>query len=371
MIPAWKIRREFARIRQQFRYIDFILNGRRKTSEYDRSKAKLVQVWDGKVGQTDKIAIILIYQPNGVLTSTLDLCVSLLDHGYSPLIVSNAPLQESDLESLLNRCWRVMQRPNFGYDFGGYRDGVFHLWENNIVPEMLAILNDSVWLIPTEATSIWSEHSSDNSLTVRGAVSRMKNGKRWLESYFFLISKATFQHSAFVDFWNNYVLTDSKFIVIRRGERDFGVSLERGGIELNPFANRDEFMSMIGGLSADQILKVLTYAARPDNAGALRDRNLIISSFKNSDSWIATAYAHIEASLKQDGSFSQFGFAAMKWMGLPFLKKSNDPSTFSLRAKYLQAVENGDLPAPSAAILAEVSAQQTGPLRKTHFSENT
>jgi hypothetical protein len=39
----------------------------------------------------------------------------------------------------------IVERPNFGYDFGGYRDGVWLIGKLGLRPREVLFLNDSVW----------------------------------------------------------------------------------------------------------------------------------------------------------------------------------------------------------------------------------
>ena len=99
----------------------------------------------GQVGYQGNVALFLIYQPNGIEASILRTCDHLAGKGYAPLVISNTPLSKTDRTELKNRCWVFAERPNIGYDFGGYRDGLWLLGKMGVVPDNLLVLNDSVW----------------------------------------------------------------------------------------------------------------------------------------------------------------------------------------------------------------------------------
>jgi len=144
MIQFWKLRRELARLGQQLRAIPETLWKPAAQRKHDRAFDAGFPVHDGAQPLGKKIAILLIYQPHGIQESILEICTHLLAQGFIPFILTNTPLSPHDLERLIPRVWRIIERPNFGYDFGGYRDGIKALWQWKITPGSLLVLNDSI-----------------------------------------------------------------------------------------------------------------------------------------------------------------------------------------------------------------------------------
>lgn len=68
-----------------------------------------------------------------------------MEKGYAPFVVSNLPLPEVERGRLLPSVWRYIERSNFGYDFGGFRDAVLELASDLPRMERLFFLNDSTW----------------------------------------------------------------------------------------------------------------------------------------------------------------------------------------------------------------------------------
>ena len=71
-----------------------------------------------------KIAIYLIFPANGIDEFHERTLEELLKNCYSTVIVSNAKLPKTDLELLKKYSLRIIERANYGYDFGGYREGI-------------------------------------------------------------------------------------------------------------------------------------------------------------------------------------------------------------------------------------------------------
>lgn len=94
---------------------------------YDWIERKSITRLEGAVPCGDKIAIYLIFPRHSLLTSHLEAIRYIAAAGYAPLVVSNLPLTEDDRARVTAGAWRYLERPNFGYDFGGYRDAILDL----------------------------------------------------------------------------------------------------------------------------------------------------------------------------------------------------------------------------------------------------
>ena len=143
-MQLWKIRRELDRIKTQLQgwFGELVEPAQRKKHD-----AWLAQFSPDLClqPQTRRIAVFLLYQPAGITDSTLASCRFLSECGFSVLAVSNAPVSTLDRQRLAPLLWRFMERPNFGYDFGGYRDAIHWLWRQHIEFDQLLLVNDSIW----------------------------------------------------------------------------------------------------------------------------------------------------------------------------------------------------------------------------------
>jgi hypothetical protein len=117
-----------------------------RQAKYDAGRDDRIKLSAAGGPASEKLCIFLVYQPSGLPESVLRTCVWLRDRGYATLLVANGDLAAGDLSRLQGLVWMTMQRPNFGYDFGGYRDGLLQVAALGLRPERLVILNDSIWL---------------------------------------------------------------------------------------------------------------------------------------------------------------------------------------------------------------------------------
>lgn len=71
-----------------------------------------------------RVCVYTIYPIAGVRQSHFDTLEALGTAGFSAIVVSNLPLDATARADLAARSAMVIERPNFGYDFGAYREGV-------------------------------------------------------------------------------------------------------------------------------------------------------------------------------------------------------------------------------------------------------
>jgi Rhamnan synthesis protein F len=357
VIPGWKVKRELLRFRQQIAWYWEILHARRRTRQHDRDRPHLVQRHEGAQARGNRIAALLIFQPGPLPASILESCDLLTGLGYSVLVVSNGPLQPQARADLLPHVWRLLERPNLGYDFGGYREAVMHLWDETLEPDELLILNDSVWIIAAVFPAFLSRLQATGA-AVTGAVLRSKKGKRWLESYFFRLTRTALTHQAFRAFWQSYRLVDSKFGVIRHGERDFTVALETGGLSVAALGDNAEFVTRMAEAPDDELRLAIAYGATV-TGGLAEDRTRLLAATPEPH-WCTRTLAHLGTSL-DDGRVwtSQFPVAGIRVMGYPFVKKGREPIHVDWRAQLLAAMEKGLVPKGSAAMMAELTKRQS------------
>lgn len=366
MIPGWKVKRELLRFRQQLAWYWQILTARRRTRQHDRDRPRLVQRHEGAQPQGNRIAALLIFQPGGMPASILEDCDLLTGLGYSVLVVSNGALQPEARADLLPHVWRLLERPNLGYDFGGYREAVMHLWDESLDPDELLILNYSVWIV-APAFPAFLNRLAAMEADVTGSVLRTKKGKRWLESFFFRFNRTALTHPAFSAFWRSYRLIDSKFGVIRQGERDFTVKLATGGLRVAGLGDNPDFLTELQKTSDKELRLALAYAAPV--TGALGEDRARLLAETPEPHWRTRALAH--AAVVLDGSrvwHSQFPVASLRIMGFPFVKKSREPVHFAWREQVLRAIADGQFPELSPVQMSElVRRQRDGATHLPHW----
>ena len=240
----WKVKRELKRIARNSQ--DFTIEMVRKVyfrRYYDYIKNKQIKRSVGAIPLGKEIAIYLIFPSKGLMDSHIYMLSELLDAGISTIVVSNIALKTSEREKILQYAARIIERPNTGYDFGGYRDGILEISEHLSQLERVWLFNDSVWLLP-QGRSWFSQARSMNKDFVAATSSFSvfeKSGLRikqvepdnyksinWKHepynlnfhyaSYALCIGLSILKDSKFLTYWKNLEIRDDKKRTVRRGE---------------------------------------------------------------------------------------------------------------------------------------------------------
>lgn len=347
MLERWKLRRELDRIKQQLSMIPEVLYEPILRRKHDRAFEKGFTEHKGAVELTSKVAIFIVWQPDGLLASTLDTCRHLHAAGYSVMLISNAKLRPDDITAVKPCAWRIIDRPNFGYDFGGYRDGIRLLDREGIVPDDLIILNDSIYfpIFPNDDTIKKLEQSDAD---ISGMILRRRGDASFLESYFYLIKGHVLHHEAFRDFWNKYPLTSNKYKTIRRGERGFGAAMESAGLKIDGLFTEQDFRAEV--LAADHMIlrEIVKHAALPSREATQTARSLAQNGTTEQ------LQIFIFSQMLKLQFYSAFPVASHSLMKFSVLKRSNDEVASAWRREYLRAVDAGLIAPPTPSVADEL-----------------
>lgn len=373
MIPRWKIRRELLRLARQITGLPRKIAStpskiaqRREVLSYRRDFHKLVQLTEGEVPLGQKVVIFLLYQPKSIPGSVFLTLTYLLKSGYTPLIVINGKVPQGSESQLRRYAWLLLQRPNFGYDFGGYQDGIRLLQERGIDPERLIIMNDSVWF-PMSGDPIQTveAHLDEHRLDAAGLNQdekiryqpdgSVKYELRHIESYFYLFSSEFWKSDLFRSFWRQYRMSSDKSYTIKNGEIGFSAYAMARGAKFSGLLCRSLFLERIESCPSDFLRLVLNYGAYAD-ANYAREAQALLASYEESDVWRQRALAHLRNVALRRPFNTSFCLAWHELFGMTYLKKNSQTYFHDMRNKYLLAIEDGHIASPDPILHAEVKA---------------
>jgi hypothetical protein len=296
MIPSWKIKREMKRLMQKLGYLPEIMSAVQAKRRYDENKASNITIINGQSPLTDELAIFLLYQPDGILASTLHTIDYFASQGIATLVVSNAPISKKDQEQLIPRAWKVMIRPNFGYDFGGYRDAILHVLDVVPCPKRLYVLNDSVWFPLQSDSDLVAEVRAQNS-DLYGFVlnNRVRSSRRThVQSYFFSFGPRVLVSPDFRAYWEKLFLTNNKDLVIRRCEIPMTRFFKRLGFSVSARHYYNHAAKALKKLDNKTLQSVIAYQTHVDTRSARRFRKFLQSPRLDA-AWRAQVEADINA----------------------------------------------------------------------------
>ena len=262
--PNWKMRREINRLKMIFSQWPWFVFGAARKFYYDKFEQHKIQYTDGNQPVLKDMAIILIYQPDGILDSLSFELEYMISKGIAPIVVSNIYLNKNDRNHLKDLTNLIIERPNYGYDFGGYRDGVKAVLKRNYKPENLFILNDSIWF-PLNKDCTLIDKALANPADLFGIFCNNKlyqKNKYHLQSYFYRFKGSLVTSDQFRRYWQNITLTNNKHMVIHQCEMKLTQWFSKNGSTFDALHDLNGLFAATKKLYNDELLAYMKYLSK-------------------------------------------------------------------------------------------------------------
>ncbi len=323
---------------------------------YDRNFDKNLSLHQGSRSFGKKIAVFLIYQPKGLPESVYLTVDHLIESGFDPVVVSNCPLLSCDVERLKCKSSLIIERKNFGYDFGGYRDASFLLREKKVNCEQVLYLNDSVWFPVFDKSPMLREMSESEADYVGTQVfGEAKGGyfDGFFGSYCFLLKKPILFGEAFNEFWDNYKLSSSKEVVLRRGERRFSREMLKACDKSTAIYSLERFSQTLYEMSSADVDQALQDLIVWDVEIAARKSELLMAS-RRDEEWLLNARQLILLLSRSKNFIGSSPIVSLTRLGFPMIKKNNEILYTMARKSIVDAIDSGRISGLSKIVESEI-----------------
>ena len=273
------------------------------TYRYDRTIDRHLRVHQGDQPETRKIAIYLIYPLDGLRHSHFAAIEYMSRSGYAPMVVSNLELSDKHRDRLLGLSWMLIERPNLGYDFGGYRDAILHLDLGHRRVERLALFNDSCWF-PIPSNCSWLSRAEQLNKDMVGSMAalfipRRVGGRlerfKWSYdplvrkfhycSYALLFSGQVAGNPAFTRYWRKLPHFDDRTQVGKRGEIGITRWIIRNGYSHGSTVGIQYLDDELGELTCVELRDVLKATVSPWNSEYVAMKLRLLEEFEDSRAW--------------------------------------------------------------------------------------
>lgn len=332
---AWQAKRV---VRAPFALLNVLLG----TAWYDLVLARRKRVCRGLVPESLRVAVYLIYPVHGLLESHTKALTYFLEHGYAPIVISNVLLSQGDRDRLLACVHTLIERPNYGYDFGGYRDGLLHLGDRLHTLDRLVLMNDSVWF-PLASCPPWLLTSETLGLDVVGAVANCFNDPHDMReeasgalswdydvyhpqfhycSFALSFGPAVLHDPLFLGFWKHLKLSNDKYVTIQRGEVGLGQWIARSGHSHGSTLDVSRLDADLDCLTDTRIQEVAKSLIIPeDRALRLRKAAVLSDGLNNANDRLRVRNFILQAAAETGPAYALLEFA-LRDKGHGFVKKS-------------------------------------------------
>lgn len=330
MIAAWKILRELRRVKTQclgtvWRPVELArlrLLGR-------SSDAQGASFSINCKGAKD-VAIFIVFQPNGLCETVFDTLNHLVEKGFAVVVVSNAPLSDQDRDRLFDYATHVHERPNFGYDFGGYQDAIRALPDMGADLRSLLLINDSIWF-PTVANPQLIDDMRAHSADVLAAQIFNEDDKTQagekardviLGSYLMLFKQTALASDGFRTFWQNYRMSSNKEITLRHGERGLSKAMQGAGLTCAGIYDQARFNQRLEGLDEAQLSQCLKDLILLDDK--LQQVRSDFLQQKPSPAWSKSVRRFISDVVRRKNYIGAAPIFSIDSLGVEVIKKNNE-----------------------------------------------
>ncbi len=341
VIPGWKAKREVLRIGRQA--VDLPVSVSVwlfSTPYYDLVQARRRHITPGQVPLVKKAAIYLIYPQYGLEQSHHQSLRYLISAGYAPVVVSNLRITPEDRAILLPLCYALIERPNVGYDFGGYRDGVLFLSGHLRRMDRLVLLNDSAWFPLSDAYDwlataegsgddfvgaiwAWAVKHEDPEDYEKGGWIIDKNRRHFHYASFALsISANILARRAFLRFWRRYKLTQDKNLTVRRGEIGLTRWVVRHGYSHSATTELSDLPDLLARMTDGELRDVFDRLISITDPRMVKFRKSFGEKLESGEASRAQLEKIILCNVARQGASYAIADFLVRKLGFPFLKKS-------------------------------------------------
>jgi hypothetical protein len=360
LLPFWKLLREVRRIQDQFSIIAMDFYEPLLRQLHKRWLSKVARPLTGAISLNEKIAIFVLYQPNGVADSVLMTCDHLIHQGYSPFIICNSNLSEPDMTALICRSALLLVRPNFGYDFGAYQDGLHIIDIMEFKPDRLILMNDSTWFpLRSNDSSITRMEASGRAFT--GQVEKIEPDQRkergidHFESHFLMFTRTALESTAFIEFWHNYRASSDRRKTITRGEKQLSDTMFKAGFKSEGLVSRNQFLNCLSAVSLDDFRAAITEFCDVHDRTTL-EFSYIMQDPKQTVEWQQETIDKLDCFVERFNFVvtTMFVFASMKYLDLGFVKKGRHKIPLATQQKVLALAAAGKIEPLHPTVCAEM-----------------
>lgn len=282
-LPLWKLKRELLRPMQQLQKLaPRVCSYFFAQPYYDLFLSRKKRVTQGTLPSQDKVAVYLIFPKEGLLESHNIALDYLIQEGYAPIVVSNVALTHQDRQTLISRTLQTIERPNFGYDFGGYRDGILAALDLDQTLERLVLVNDSSWF-PLPGSKSWLKEAEALNLDFVGAATNYGHPRVGPEgfrsivwsysnthknfhycSFGLLVSGALLEDEKFHRFWKTFPMTNDKTVTVRRGEIGLSTWVIKNGFSHGTTLDLSDLDERLSAFDRDTLRNILSDVIIPE-----------------------------------------------------------------------------------------------------------
>jgi hypothetical protein len=264
---------------------------------------------------SDKAAIFVVYAQGRLPDFTMNFIAALNRHSFNVIIVANSALDADARAALLRNGCLLVERDNFGRDFGGYKDGIAIALQRFPGLRRLIIANDSLYYLQKGLDDLVAALEGPQDFI---GISEVFEHHYHVASFLLSFGRAVLDDPVFHRFWARYQPIHTRMWAIMQGEGELTRQLVEAGHRPHVLFRAQSLLPKLQELSGADLRATL--ALFPTH---VRPALAKIVAAPASDA-TATANGFAAAAVKEVMERNQMhtaGFVFMKFLGLPLIKR--------------------------------------------------
>jgi hypothetical protein len=359
--PRWKIKRELRRAKENvldgLRFLPVV--DRVRQLRYDLLSARLLRETQGALALTPRMAVFVLFQPKGLAASTFLTLEHLTEEKWSVLVVSNAPLTESDRSRVAMTSSYVIERPNAGYDFGAYREGWQWIHRHVGQIDRLILMNDSTWFpLRRQDDSLRRMEKLNVDLTGHIFKTELSDDPSHdhIEAHLLMFGPRALTNLAIKEFWAKYLMSDSRDVTIATGEKGITQTARDAGLVVKGLLDRERIIKILSSQADGALLDIASNVVVHLDTDRARRANWLAAAAVGRawrDDFLVWSDNEL-ANSRQQLLSTTFVDPAVRLGGMGFLKKALDKRFQLARMRVIREMDAGRIPPLDPVVIDEV-----------------
>jgi Rhamnan synthesis protein F len=190
-------------------------------------RLRIRSITEGDVEKkSNRYVVLALYEKVALPTFTMNLINAIDRSALNLIVVSNSALSPMLKAQLHEKCHMLIERSNFGRDFGAYRDGICILLRRFKNIERLVLLNNSLFYFNRGLDDLVARLNGEAEFV---GVTEVFQFHYHVQSYALSFGAQLLRNKSFLRFWRRYRPISSRRWSIHKGEVRLTRKLTKAG----------------------------------------------------------------------------------------------------------------------------------------------
>jgi hypothetical protein len=304
----------------------------RRDPRLHNERLRIRQVTEGEVCKnTDKFVVFVIYAEGALPQFTMNFVTAVRRSPFDLVAVANCPLTPEARRQLVENCCLLVERENFGQDFGGYKDGISVIQARFAQVQRIVLANDSVYYLKEGLDQLLAGLDGEDDFI---GVSEIFDHHYHVASFLMSFGPRVLRSAAFRQFWKRYLPIGTRRWAIFWGEGALTAELLRAGFKPHVLFRAQALRPHLEAQNADALSHAAMLLpavgrrlmAQRMRKWGLREQGRVLDAMAGGEAQVIPGDPQpvVEAivdAIEARNQMHMGGFLFRKYLGLPIIKR--------------------------------------------------